>query len=90
MNYLTEIKKLADGLMEKGIAFTFHHFSEARMGYQIVVKDPETQKYKWDAVCHNFSYGNDEGLLEIMGDIVENDYDSVEGWLSAEDILKRL
>lgn len=87
MDYLTEIKKLADELMEKGIAFIFHPFQD---GYQIVVKDPETQKYKWDAVCHIFSYGHDEGLLEIMGEIVENDDDSVEGWLSAEDILKRL
>lgn len=87
MNYLTEIKKLADGLMEKGITFTFHAFYK---GYQIIVNDPRTQEYRWDAVCHDFSYGNDEGLLEIMGDIVENDYDSVEGWLTAEDILKRL
>ena len=87
MNYLTEIKKLADGLMEKGIAFTFHPFQD---GYQIGVNNPKTQEYKWDAVCHNFSYGHDEGLLEIMGDIVDNDYDAVEGWLTAEDILKRL
>ena len=87
MNYLTEIKKLADGLMEKGIAFTFHALHD---GYQISVNDPKTQEYKWDAVCHNFSYGHDEGLLEIMGEIVDNDYDAVEGWLTAEDILKRL
>ena len=87
MNYLTEIKKLADGLMEKGIQFTFTTLDK---GYQIVVNDPKTREYKWDAVCHSFSYGNDRGLLEIMGEIVENDYDSVEGWLTAEDILKRL
>ena len=87
MNYLPEIKKLADGLMEKGIAFTFHNLHD---GYQVEVKDPKTQEYKWDAVCHSFSYGNDQGLLEIMGEIVDNDYDAVEGWLTAEDILKRL
>ncbi len=87
MNYLAEIKKLADGLMEKGITFTFHPLHD---GYQIVVNNPKTQEYKWDAVCHNFSYGQDDGLLEIMGDIVENDDDAVEGWLTAEDILKRL
>lgn len=87
MNYLTEIKKLADGLMEKGIAFTFHALYE---GYQIIVNDPKTQGYRWDAVCHDFSYGHEQGLLEIMGSIVENDFDSVEGYLTAEDILKRL
>ena len=87
MNYLTEIKKLADGLIEKGIAFTFLALHD---GYQVVVNNPKTQEYKWDAVCHNFSYGHDEGLLEIMGDIVDNEFDAVEGWLTAEDILKRL
>lgn len=87
MNYLTEMKKLAVGLMEKGIVFTFTTLHD---GCQIVVNDPKTREYKWDAVCHNFSYGHDEGLLEIMGEIVDNDYDAVEGWLTAEDILKRL
>lgn len=87
MDYLTEIKKLANGLMEKGIAFTFHRFMD---GYQIVVNDPETREYKWDAICHNFSYGHTEGLIEIMGDIVEIDYDAVEGYLTAEDILTRV
>ena len=85
--YLTEIKKLADGLMEKGIGFTFHALHD---GYQVEVKDPKTQEYLWDAVCHNFSYGHNEGLLEIMGIIVENDYDAIEGWLTAEDILARV
>jgi len=66
MNYLTEIKKLADGLMEKGIAFTFHALYE---GYQIIVNDPRTQEYRWDAVCHDFSYGNDEGLSEELKDM---------------------
>lgn len=87
MNYLTEIKKLASGLMEKGIAFTFHPLHD---GYQVVVDNPKTKEYLWDAVCHNFSYGHDEGLLEIMGTVVDNEYDAVEGWLTAEDILARL
>lgn len=87
MNHLTEIKKLADGLLEKGIAFTFIVLHD---GYQIVVNNPKTNHYEWDAVCHNFSYGHDEGLLEIMGTIVENELDNVEGWLTAEDILARL
>lgn len=80
MNYLTEIKKLADGLMEKGIPFTFKTYLG---GYQIVCTD-------WDAVCHTASYGKEDGLLEIYGSIVKVTNDTVEGWLTAEEVLSRL
>ena len=79
--YTEEMKKLAEGLVERGIAFTFTPIYE---GCQIIVKDT------WDAVCHEFSYGGKHGLLEIMGTLVHNDNDDVEGYLTTEDILKRL
>lgn len=45
----------------------------------------------WDAIYSHGSYGYEEGLLEIYGDIVDPDAgDSVEGWLTANDIIKRL
>lgn len=46
----------------------------------------------WDAICHYGSYGFEEGLLEIMGDIVdvEKDGDGVVGWLTAQDVINRL
>ena len=41
----------------------------------------------WDVICHRWSYGGDEGLLEGMGDLFGPD---VEGYLTAEDIIKRI
>ena len=85
--YLMEIKKLISGLAEKGITFKFQ---TAFDGYQIIVYD-ENDERDWDAICHGFSYGHEEGLLEIYGSIVdENVGDSVEGYLTAEEILARL
>lgn len=60
--------------------------------HQILVFD-EYGDVDWDAVCHKGSYGYEEGLLEIMGSLVteeERKYDSVVGWLTAEDVVKRL
>ncbi len=46
---------------------------------------------EWDAICHWGSYGSDEGLLEIMGSIVRSDAgDTVEGYLTAKDVIKRI
>ena len=47
--------------------------------------------YEWDAICHRGSYGAEQGLLEIMGSIVSNDTgDTVEGWLAADDVIRRI
>lgn len=84
--YITEMKKLAAGLVEKGISFRFQDLHD---GYQIVVNGDDD--YHWDAICHSYSYGHEYGKLEIMGNIVSPDAgDNVEGCLTAEDILKRL
>lgn len=57
---------------------------------QIVVY--KNGKRSWDAICHYGSYGYKEGLLEIMGSIVdvEKDGDEVVGWLTAQDVINRL
>lgn len=49
-----------------------------------------SEKFKaWDVICHYGSYGYEEGLLEIYGDIVPEDAgDSVQGWLTADDVIK--
>lgn len=48
------------------------------------------QKYPlWDAICQQGSYGYEDGLLEIYGDIVENKGD-VEGYLTAQDVIERI
>lgn len=53
---------------------------------------PEHGKTKWDAICHKGSYGWKMGLLEIMGELVdeEKDGDSVVGYLTAEEVIQRL
>ena len=84
--YSVEIKKLANGLIDKGIKFVVHQLFD---GYQIVVY--EDDKQVWDAICHSGSYGHEQGLLEIAGSIVRDDcLDTVEANLTAEDILARL
>ena len=46
----------------------------------------------WDAICHPGSYGYKQGLLEVMGSIVDVDKvgDTCEGYLTADDIIHRL
>ena len=58
--------------------------------HQIIVFDDGVRS--WDAICHRGSYGVNEGLLEIMGDIVDEEAvgDRVEGWLTAEEVIERI
>jgi hypothetical protein len=78
--YKKELRKLAKGLIERGYNFTFNSIC---CGWQIRCED-------WDAICHEYSYGSERGLLEIMGSIVQVDNDNVEGWLTAKEVLKRI
>lgn len=80
--YMMELNKLMIGLMERNIAFTF---TPIFGGGKVEVADGS-----WDAICHDGSYGHTSGLLEIMGNIVEVDYDTVEGGLTAQEILNRV
>lgn len=81
--YMMELTKLMVGLMEREIAFTFKPFLNGG------IVDVPSQN--WDAICHDGSYGNKDGLLEVMGRAVNrNPYDDVEGSLTADEILKRV
>lgn len=71
----TEMKKLASGLMDRNIHFSVDSFWG---GLQIRCKD-------WDAICHDYSSGNEDGLIEIMG-LPECDGDVI-GYLTADDVL---
>lgn len=86
---MTELDKLEKYLKEKG--YKYEKKQEQKAYYnlnQIIVYDKEGQR-QWDAICHRGSYGYEQGLLEIYGTIVQGQ-DSVEGWLTADDIIKRL
>lgn len=94
---MSEMDKLEKYLILKG--YRYKRFEETNVSEimgedigrkQIVVyKDG---KRSWDAICNYGSYGYAEGLLEIMGDIVDigKDGDSVVGWLTAQDVINRL
>ena len=97
---LTELNKLEEYLKSHGIQYERidHDRIYDPKGYlmklerhQICVPVEDEDLREWDAICHWGSYGYEEGLLEIMGSIVhERDADSVVGWLTAEDVIKRI
>lgn len=79
IQYVSEIAKLARGLKNRGIAYTMRTHVD---GLQIVADS-------WDAVCFTGSYGAQRGLLEAMGRVITGN-DDVEGYLTADEILRRL
>ena len=59
--------------------------------HQICVPCYSEESRKWDVICQRGSYGAEAGLLEIYGSIVDpNAGDSVEGWLTADDVIARI
>lgn len=85
--YYNEIFKLKE-LLEKGnIPFEFKNFYD---GYQIIIKNKNNFRIA-DAIENEYSYGSEEDLLEIMGGVTEEEeeFDSVRGWLSSEEVFKR-
>lgn len=81
VNYNYEVLKLASLLQARGFRFSVN---EICGGAQVILYDSRNKRVA-DAVCHHYSYGGDEGLLEIMGLGAEDD---VIGWLTAEDVLR--
>lgn len=55
--------------------------------HQICV--PNQRNILWDVICQEGSLGHKEGLLEAYGDIVDVEGE-VEGYLTAQDIIKRI
>lgn len=92
---MTELDKLEEYLKKNNIPYTRVDEDdpgyEWRMRHQIMVPEAYPNA-EWDAVCHKGSYGYEQGLLEIMGDLVDEkkDGDTVVGYLTAEDVVKRI
>ena len=80
---MIEMDKLDAMLTERGIEHTYDRNFQL-CGTQIIVY--EHGERAWDAVCTRFSYGGKDGLLEVMA---ENLPTKVEGWLTAEQVMKR-
>jgi hypothetical protein len=81
MDYKYEVLKLASLLQARGFRFSVNDIWD---GAQVILYDSRNKRVA-DAVCHSYSDGADEGLLEIMGLGAEDD---VIGWLTAEDVLR--
>lgn len=80
-----EMNKLIKLLAKKDLPFEVYSFpgskDEKDFGLQILA--PTLQERKIDAVYHPYSYGHEDGLIEIMSCREED----VVGWLTAEEAL---
>lgn len=85
---MKQVDLLEEYLREKEINYQRWDMDD---GEQIIVYDEEGNRL-WDAICTKYSFGREKGLLEIMGDIVDEKRvgDRVEGWLTAQDVIDRV
>ena len=86
-----EIFKLKEKLEEANIPFVLKEHKDYRQGYQILY--PEAgEKRVCSVIEHRFSYGHENDLLEIAGLVTgeEETYDSVVGFLTAENVFLRI
>lgn len=97
MTDLTELNKLEKYLWEKHIPYEridqaqiLDQYGIARQleRHQICVPDAN-YPLSWDVICNWGSYGYEEGLLELSGDLVDykKDGDTVVGWLTAAEVI---
>ena len=81
----SEMITLIDKLQSVGIP---HEVVRQDLFDSIQVCYPSREHCICDAICHQYSYGGKEGLLEIMG--LADTEDGVEGWLTADDVFARM
>lgn len=86
---MTEMKKLIELLNSEAIPFDLVDDVEGNIDNQVFY--PCVEKPICDVICHKYSYGGPEGLLEIMGLVDEDEVgDEVEGYLTAEEVFSRI
>lgn len=85
-----EMVTLIDMLASANIPFELRTDACGNKNNQIFY--PSYKDYVCDVICHEFSYGGRDGLLEIMGllDEEEQECDDVVGWLTAENVFARI
>ena len=86
---MTEMQKLINMLAKADIPYelTVQPFTNTIQVWYPTQANPVT-----DVICHEYSYGGKEGLLEIMGLVNEKNTggDSVEGYLTADEVFERI
>ena len=75
-----EINKLTNLLDNAGIPY---EMEELYGGWLLCY--PTKENRESDVICHGFSYGHEEGLLEMMG-LTEDD--DVQGYMTAEEVFE--
>lgn len=90
MTKYTEIFKLKKMLEEAKIPFEFYKNNKSWL--RIVYKPDKKGNFKCGVVQGCISYGGQQGFLEIMGLLTaeEERQGSVVGWLTAEEVFKRI
>lgn len=94
---MSELDKLQEYLKRKEYKFERVDRDSAKgkrnEWHQIIVYHGDSSKW-FDAVCQPGSLGYQDGLLELMGPLSimrpRDKYDSVEGYLTAQEIINRL
>lgn len=87
-----ELNKLEEYLNKRGMKYTRNDIDDEMVDHhQLIVLDENGDRL-WDAICHFGSYGYRQGLLEIMGTIVNPfmDGDTVVGYLTANEVIDRI
>ena len=85
---MTQITKLAILLAKADIPFELFPFDVGGEA-TIQIACPDKNGMLVDAVSHKFSYGGNDGLIEVMGSINPKEpNDDVVGWLTAEEAFK--
>ena len=87
---MTEMTKLINMLTEANIPFELTTDAVGTPNNQVWY--PTHANPVCDVICHKYSYGGKDGLLEIMGlvDEKKSGGDSVEGYLTADEIFGRI
>ena len=93
---LTELNKLEQYLKSKGIPYEridrntlLDQYGRMRQleRHQICVPVIDDELKDWDVICNWGSYGYEEGLLELYGNLCGGD---VIGYLTADDVIRRI
>lgn len=92
INKLAELDKLEEYLKEKKIPYERIDEDVSPICHvdRHQICSPNRAECEWDVICHFGSYGYEQGLLEVMGSILNRWDDGktdVLGYLTAEDII---
>lgn len=85
---MTELDKLENWLKEHDVNYARRDLvtnEQEPYDKHIIIVFDEAWNRKWDAICQYGSYGYEDGLLEIYGEIC----DDAEGWLTAEQVIEK-